>query len=181
MSLLIVEGPRKSGKTYLVNNQNIHPVFKFNFNENFSKWNLSKKSVDTHWFGLGKEVMLHELYKDSFIGKKETLVTDRGILTNSVWGVFQNRTSEEQARRDLKNFKKLGLLDGVTFIVIEGTWEEERKKDIWDEDDSRVEEERYLFKSFSLLLQDLGVNVIYFPNEFDESSLKRFNSLLKKY
>ena len=181
MSLLIVEGPRKSGKTYLINNQNVLPVFKFDFNDNFSKWSFPKQGESTHWFGLGKEVMLHELYKKSLVGDRKSLLIDRGILTNSVWGVFQNRITEDQAKNDLKNFKDLGLLDDVTFILIEGTWEEERKKDIWDGDDSRIEEERYLFKSFSLLLQDLGAKVMFFPNEFDKSSLERFNLLLKQY
>lgn len=180
MSLLIVEGPRKSGKTYLVNNQNKLPVFKFDFNKNFSKWNLSKNSENTHWMGLGKEIMLHELYHSSMLTHKNLLI-DRGILTNSVWGVFQNRISEEQSKKDLRNFKDLGFFKDVTFIVIEGTWEQERKKDIWDEDDSRIDEERYLFKSFSLFLQDIGVDIVFFPNEFNESSLKRFNLLLNNY
>jgi hypothetical protein len=181
MSLLIVEGPRKSGKTYLVNNQKIHPVFKFDFNDHFSKWKLGKQSEITHWFGLGKEVMLHELYQKSVISNNKTLVTDRGILTNSVWGIFQGRTTDKQARKDLKNFRDLGLFKNVTFIVVQGNWKKERKKDVWDEDDTRAEEEGYLFKSFSLLLQDLGVDVIFFPNEFDENSLERFNLLLNKY
>ena len=73
------------------------------------------------------------------------------------------------------------MFKNVTFIVVQGNWKKERKKDVWDEDDTRAEEEGYLFKSFSLLLQDLGVDVIFFPNEFDENSLERFNLLLNKY
>ena len=36
MPLIIVEGSRKSGKSYLVSKQSDFPVFKFDFNSNFS-------------------------------------------------------------------------------------------------------------------------------------------------
>jgi len=178
MSLLIVEGPRKSGKTYLVQNQDVYPVFKFPFNEVFSKWNPGRESKDTHWMGLGKEIMLHELYNQSQL-KEETLIVDRGILTNSVWGVFQKRIPLEQAIADLIKFSETGLLDNVVFLIIEGTWNESREKDIWDGDDVRIEEERRLFTQFSSLLQDLGHKVIVYPNHFDDESLKRFILTLK--
>ena len=173
MPLIIVEGARRSGKSYLVTEQDILPVFKFDFNSNFSLWDFEKKSQDIHWFGLGKEVMLHELDKSWFLGK---MIIDRGILTNSVWGVFQGRVTEEQAKKDLINFHKRGLLDKTKIILVDGEWPEKREKDIWDEDDARVEYERSLFTSFSLVLEELGVEVIHFTNNFDLDSLKRFKN-----
>jgi hypothetical protein len=101
MPLIIVEGSRKSGKSYLVSRQAQLPVFKFDFNSNFSVWSFEKQSEDIHWFGLGKEIMLHELNLSGFL---EDMVVDRGILTNSVWGVFQGRITKEQAEQDLINF-----------------------------------------------------------------------------
>jgi hypothetical protein len=59
MGLLLIEGNRKGGKSFLISKQNILPVFKFDFNSNFSTWDFGKQSEDIHWFGLGKEVMLH--------------------------------------------------------------------------------------------------------------------------
>lgn len=177
MPLLIVEGPRKSGKSYLISQQDTLPVFKFDFNENFSHWNFDRNSKDVHWFGLGKEIMLHELNNSGFLPK---MIVDRGILTNSVWGVFQRRVSEEQAKKDLVNFHKRGLFNDTSILLIEGNYKKERKKDMWDQDDSRQEEERRLFSSFSLLLQDLGVEINVFHNNMDLDSVIRFKTKISE-
>ena len=149
MPLLLVEGPRKSGKSYLISKQDTLPVYKFPFNENFSEWGFDKNGTSIHWFGLGKEIMLHELDVAGFIPK---MLVDRGILTNSVWGVFQKRISKEQAKSDLIKFYNRGLFEHTEIILVEGLFNEVRKKDIWDIDDNRREEEYSLFQSFSCLL-----------------------------
>ena len=177
MPLIIVEGSRKSGKSYLISKQTDFPVFKFDFNSNFSTWDFGKQSSDIHWFGLGKEVMLHELNSSGFL---KEMIVDRGILTNSVWGVFQGRITKEQAEQDLINFNKRGLFKNVRILVVEGEWDQKRSKDIWDEDDSRADEERSLFRSFSSLLKDLGVDVRSFTNNFDLESIERFKKEIRK-
>ena len=177
MPLIIVEGSRKSGKSYLISKQTDFPVFKFDFNSNFSTWDFGKQSEEIHWFGLGKEVMLHELNSSGFL---EKIIVDRGILTNSVWGVFQGRVTKTQAEQDLINFHKRGLFKNVRIIVVEGESGRSRTKDIWDNDDSRAEEERALFRSFSLLLKDLGVDIRSFTNNFDLESVVRFKNEIRK-
>jgi hypothetical protein len=152
------------------------PVFKFDFNSNFSAWNFEKQSEDIHWFGLGKEIMLHELNLSGFL---EDMVVDRGILTNSVWGVFQGRITKEQAEQDLINFHNRGLFKNTRIILVDGEWSENRTKDIWDEDDSRIQEEKALFLSFSLLLRNLGVDIRSFTNNFDLDSVERFKQEIK--
>ena len=177
MPLIIVEGSRKSGKSYLISKQTDLPVFKFDFNSNFSTWDFGKQSEEVHWFGLGKEVMLHELNSSGFLDK---MIVDRGILTNSVWGVFQGRVTKKQAEKDIINFNKRGLFRNTKIIVVQGQWSEKRTKDIWDQDDSRVEEERSLFTEFSLLLRDLGVDVKVFKNNFDLESVVRFKQEIRR-
>lgn len=178
MPLLIVEGSRRSGKSYLISKQTVLPAFKFPFNENFAHWNFDKHGTDIHWFGLGKEIMLHELDLNQHLPK---ILVDRGILTNSVWGVFQHRISEEKAKEDLIKFHKRGLFLKTEIILITGINKEIRKKDIWDADDDRVEEEISLFRSFTSLLVDLGVTIRFFPNFFDEESVTRFNEEISKF
>ena len=177
MPLIIVEGSRKSGKSYLISKQSDFPVFKFDFNSNFSVWDFGKQSEEIHWFGLGKEVMLHELNSAGFL---EEMIIDRGILTNSVWGVFQGRVTKKQAEQDLINFHKRGLFKNVRIVLVEGEWDQKRTKDVWDSDDSRIDEERSLFRSFSLLLRDLGVDVRTFTNNFDLESVVRFKNEIRK-
>jgi hypothetical protein len=121
--------------------------------------------------------MLHELNSSGFL---EEMIVDRGILTNSVWGVFQGRITKEQAEQDLINFNKRGLFKNVRILVVEGEWDQKRSKDIWDEDDSRADEERSLFRSFSSLLKDLGVDVRSFTNNFDLESIERFKKEIRK-
>jgi len=178
MPLLIVEGPRKSGKSYLISQQDSLPVFKFDFNSNFATWNFDKQGKDIHWFGLGKEVMLHELDNSGFLPK---MIVDRGILTNSVWGVFQKRITEKQAKNDLIKFYERGLFKRTRIILIEGQSKDKRTKDIWDQDDIRGEEEKSLFTSFSLLLRDLGVDVRTFTNNHDLDSVLRFKTDINKF
>jgi hypothetical protein len=177
MSLIIIEGSRKSGKTYLISQQDQFQVFKFPFNESFSKWEFGKKNSDIHWFGLGKEVMLHELNKEGFINK---IIVDRGILTNSVWGVFQGRITVEQAKSDLLNFYERGLFKDVNILIIEGNSKNDRIKDVWDEDDKRGEEERALFSMFSSFLKDLGVEINVFHNSMDFESVLRFKTKISE-
>jgi hypothetical protein len=178
MSLLLIEGARRSGKTYLVTRQNVLPVFKFDFNTNFSYWDFDKNGKEIHWFGLGKEIMLHELNVSGYLPK---MMVDRGILTNSVWGVFQNRISVEHAKNDLIKFHKRELFENTEILLIQGNPSEIRKKDIWDEDDSRREEENSLFLSFSSMLQDLGVKVRTFHNNFDNESINKFKEEINNF
>jgi hypothetical protein len=178
MSLILIEGSRKSGKSYLISKQNILPVFKFPFNENFSEWDFDKSGTNIHWFGLGKEVMLHELDNS---GKLPKMLVDRGILTNSVWGVFQRRISVQQAKTDLVNFYNRGLFSRTKIVLVEGLFNDVRKKDIWDSDDDRREEEYSLFQSFSLLLSDLGVTIHTFHNNFDNESINQFNKVINNF
>ena len=42
-------------------------------------------------------------------------------------------------------------------------------------------EETYLFHMFSDVLKDLGVDVINFTNEMDESSVARFKTIVKEF
>ena len=178
MSLLIIEGPRRSGKSHLSQIQGILPVFKFDFNTNFSLWNFSKQEDRIHWLGLGKEIMLHELDQSGYLPK---LLVDRGILTNTVWGVFQKRITIQEARKDLENFVQRGFFKGAKIVLVSGGSLNERSKDIWDEDDKRVPEETYLFHMFSDILKDLGVDVINFTNDMDESSVARFKTIVKEF
>ena len=175
MSLFVVEGARKSGKTYLVNSQDILPVFKFDFNGAFEGLGLPRNSDNTHYFGLGKEVMLHQLDNQKFIRNS---IIDRGIITNSVWGIFQNRVSMSEVESELDWAIKEGLLNTSSFIQIKGTFQGERTKDLWDTDESRLQEEKDLFEHFFKYVSDRGVKTHTFYNRFDDLSLDLFKRLI---
>lgn len=175
MSLFVIEGARKSGKTYLVNSQKNLPVFKFDFNGAFEGLGLPRNSENTHYFGLGKEVMLHQLDGQGLL---DNLMIDRGIITNSVWGIFQSRVTVSEVESELNWVIKERLLDSSAFIQIKGTFEGERTKDLWDADESRLQEEKDLFDYFFKYISNRGVRTFTFYNRFNDISLDLFNRLI---
>lgn len=177
MPIVLIEGPRKSGKSYLL--KDLNNVFKFDFLSSFVGLNLEQNSNNTHFFGLGKEIMLMQLNKDLFI--KDTLLIDRGIITNAVWGVLQNRISLDTAENQISWAINSNLFEGTSVILIEGTSTEERKKDLWDFADSMVEEEKALFQHFYKYIIERGVKGVIFRNNFDDESLHFFTEQIKLY
>ena len=187
MSLIVIEGARKSGKTFLINSQRILPTFKFQFNEAFSGLKLERDSADTHYLGLGKELMIHQLNRDGFLKEQfpigwmqstSSFMVDRGIISNTVWGVFQKRITLAQAEEQIKWIARSGLLQDSYFVAIEGTSVQERKKDMWDQDDSRIQEEIDLFNHFYKLMERLGYNIHRFMNNFNKESEQDFHNFL---
>jgi hypothetical protein len=177
MCLVIIEGARSSGKSYLISQQQELPVFKFDFNTNFSYWEFKKDSTELHWFGLGKEIMLHELKISLGLPK---MIIDRGILTNSVWGVLQKRISVRQAKKDLHNFNERGFFKGNKIVLINGNHKRPEGKDVWGDSRERILEEKYLFDMFFDFLQGIGVDIIKFENNIDNDSVNKFKNLIKK-
>lgn len=177
MSLIIVEGARKSGKSFLINSQRIYPVFKFDFNGAFSGLEFEKNSTDAHYLGLGKELMIQQLNHFGFFDYP--FIVDRGIITNTVWAVFQKRISMEKAKKELEWVVSTGILRNTDFVAIYGTSSESRTKDLWDEDDSRVNEEINLFEEIYHFLEQKGIKIHRFYNQFDRQSEETFNEFLK--
>jgi hypothetical protein len=176
MSLFVVEGSRKSGKTYFVNSQTWFPVFKFDFNSLYNSLKLPEKGKKTHHIGLGKELMIHQLNRDGFLSG---VMMDRGIITNSVWGILNGRVTEAQVFSEIDYMLTNGLFKNTIFFLILGTHPENRAKDVWDHMDERIPEEMDLFIKFFEYIGEKGVKTHTIKNEFDPSSLSDFQSLIK--
>lgn len=189
MSIIVVEGARRSGKSFLINSQKVLHSFKFDFNESFAELKMGKDSREVHYLGLGKELMLHQLNREGFLkddfstgfGKKSPVfIVDRGVISNCVWGVFQKRTTIKEAEENLRAMYRLGLMTDVYFIGVDGNSGEKREKDIWDEDDKRAEEERELFEHFYQFAKRLGNQVHRFQNNFNKESEEKFTKLIEE-
>jgi hypothetical protein len=176
MSLFVVEGSRKSGKTHFVNSQNWIPIFKFDFNGVYTSLDLPAKGDKTHHIGLGKELMVHQLNRDGFL---PNLMMDRGIITNSVWGILNGRVSKKSVLKELDYMLWNNLFKNSFFFIIEGTSQEERNKDVWDYMDEKIPEEAALFKEFGNYLLDRGVRIQTIENKFDPESLSNFQTIIK--
>jgi hypothetical protein len=176
MSLFVVEGSRKSGKTFFVNSQNWIPVFKFDFNGLYTSLNLPAEGEKTHHLGLGKELMVQQLNRDGFLPH---LIMDRGVITNSVWGVLNNRVKIRSVFDELDYMLEKDLFRNTVFFHIKGTSNEERSKDVWDYMDEKIPEERALFDQFFSYISAGGVKIFQVENKFDAESLASFQTIIK--
>lgn len=176
MSLFVIEGARKSGKTHFVSSQNWIPVFKFDFNGVYTSLNLPAEGEKTHNIGLGKELMVQQLNRDGFL---PDLMMDRGIITNSVWGILNNRISKKSVYNELNYMLDNNLFKDTFFFVITGTFKEDRKKDVWDYMDEKIPEENSLFLEFSEFLSEREVKIQIIENKFDAESLSNFQTIIK--
>jgi hypothetical protein len=178
MSLIIIEGARRSGKSFLIGAQRLYPVFKFDFNGTFSGLEFEKDSTDAHYLGLGKELMLQQL--NHFGMFDWPFIVDRGIITNTVWAVFQKRIPIEKAKKELDWVIRTGILRNTHFVAVQGTSQETRTKDVWDADDDRVQEEIDIFNEIYKFMEERGIKIHRFYNQFNLESAKEFNEFIKK-
>jgi hypothetical protein len=176
MSLFVIEGSRKSGKTFFVNSQNWIPVFKFDFNGVYTSLNLPSNGGKTHHIGLGKELMVQQLNRDGFL---PDLMMDRGIITNSVWGILNKRVTKKSVYKELDYMLDNNLFKNTFFFLITGTFPEKREKDVWDNMDEKIPEESLLFVEFTEYLIRKGVNIQIIENKFDAESLSNFQTIIK--
>lgn len=176
MSLFIIEGSRKSGKSHFVNSQTWIPVFKFDFNTIYNSLHLPPEGAKTHHIGFGKEVMIHQLNRDGFL---PDVMMDRGVITNSVWGILNKRVSKKSVYAELDYMLENSLFKNTFFFLILGSSQEKREKDVWDYMDERIPEETELFLEFSKYLLDKGVKITTIENKFDPESLSSFQTIIK--
>lgn len=176
MSLFIVEGARKSGKTFFVSSQNTFPVFKFDFNGVYTSLDLPSNGEITHGIGLGKELMIHQLNRDAFLSD---LIMDRGVITNSVWGILNKRVTKDNVYKELDYMIQNGLFKNSFFFYIHGTYQGDREKDVWDYMDKMIPQEIEIFEEILDYLSSAGVKINKIDNNFDMESLSKFQSMIK--
>lgn len=179
MPLILLEGPRNSGKTYLISKLS-YPTFKFDFTGVYGGLNLQADSPETHALGLGKEIMLHQLFHKGFLGKD--LVVDRGILTNQSWGLYQDRVEFNRIYSEIDFLYSEGYFNDVEIILINSDFPASirENKDHWDhlENDSERIKELQIFLKIADYMKEKGIKINRFKNNFDMESENRFLNLI---
>jgi len=175
--IILIEGARNSGKTFLVDKLESASKYKFPFPYWFDKLKLENNSKECHNFGLSKEILFHELNRDGFLGH---ICLDRGILTVLVWGVMEKRITIQESLEQLDLFISEGLFRNVKVLYVSGNNPIKREfKDFWN--DSDVEEEAKLYEIFFLALSrdPVGKNIEIhrIHNNFDPESINKFKEL----
>lgn len=176
--LVIFEGARNSGKTYLAQRASEHnkiPLYKFEFVKWFNDLNLKDESKETHLFALGKEVQLLQANRDGIL---DSIILDRGILTVLVWGVLSKRIDFDEATKELDLIMNSGLLKGCKIYYIHGDNpnKSDRNKDNWDFRDN-TSDEKFLYEKFiSHIIEKYpgsfeDFSIFTFENKFNETSI----------
>ena len=175
--LVIFEGSRNSGKTYLAQKASEHnnvQLYKFEFAKWFNELNLSDDSRESHLFALGKELQLLQANRDGIL---HSIILDRGFLTVLVWGILSKRISFDEAIEELNKIVHSGLLENCKVYYIHGDNpnKSERNKDNWDFRDN-TSDEKFLYEKLILHLLDVypsfdNFSICSFENKFDETSI----------
>lgn len=175
--LVIFEGARNSGKTYLAqraSEYNTIPLYKFEFVKWFNELHLEDTSRESHLFALGKELQLLQANRDGILNP---IILDRGFLTVLVWGVLSDRIDFDDSISQLDKIISSGLLDGCKVYYIHGDNpnKSDRNKDNWDFRDNSSDE-KYLYEKFIRYILETypsfdNFSIHSFENKFDESSI----------
>jgi len=172
--IILIEGARNSGKTFLVDKLENASKYKFPFPYWFDELNLQNDSRECHNFGLSKEILFHELNRDGFL---KHVCLDRGIFTVLVWGVMEERISLDEALNQLKLFINEGLFRNVKVIYVTGINPTKRGvKDFWSDENYENEAKLYEFFFSALSKDPMGKNfeINRVHNNFDLESIERF-------
>ena len=175
--LVIFEGARNSGKTYLAQKASEHnniSLYKFEFVKWFNELGLEDSSRESHLFALGKELQLLQANRDGILNP---IILDRGFLTVLVWGVLSKRIHFDEAIEQLDKIISSGLLKNCKVFYIHGDNPDKsnRNKDNWDFRDN-TSDEKTLYKKFIQHILDQypsfdDFSIYSFENKFDETSI----------
>lgn len=189
MSKLIqIEGARNCGKTFLVSQldtskYNIYKLpFANFFNECYAKHlhDDNKMSLNDRpelfYFTYGYDVTMLDLMMKEII--KTNIITDRGMLSNLVFGVQSKRITMTQACDSyLWLNERYGHCMETVFITgFNDRSDESRNKDSWHIYNRTATNELY-----EELIKTLDIPVLRFENYFDAESVEDFKMMMSHY
>jgi hypothetical protein len=192
MPLILIEGARHNGKTFLIENffkENKNPNVKY-YKFQFANWidELGMRDQETgpgvHYFSIANVLTILEL--NNSLLKHETLVFDRCIFSAYVWSIYRERMGQPRLLKELKVILENSLFQNIKVIYLnrdEGVAIQKRDKDYFGNfEDSSAESEIFerLFSEFAPFVMDQARNneFIRFTNKFDDESQLQFNKLL---
>jgi Cdc6-like AAA superfamily ATPase len=176
--IIIIEGSRTVGKTYLINSIEKHfKSYKYPFVDWFNTIYDNDMSNNTNkeifYLIFGQDTCLFDLYFKGLI--EGPLILDRGFLSNAVFGIQSNRIQLNEVITNLKwqlnkwpNLFKIVYIDSEPIIDI-------RNKDNWSLYDNEKTKEIY-----QTLFKELNLKVTNFYNNKDKQSITDFYNCIKK-
>lgn len=195
--MIIIEGPRNAGKTYLLeqflrNNPNKFFTYKFPFFDLYSVLGLEKELNAGTYFGYGKDLDLLELAKSNLL--PQNLLLDRGFVSNIIFAMIFRNAKEEDMTRYIEYIKETYKTVQIDIVYVEpseqGRTENNvalvRDKDVTEVDslnlsNAYLSDQIYQFK-YKWVLDQLklspNIHIHYVTNKFEESSVVEFENLI---
>lgn len=191
--IIILEGPRNSGKSFLLNE-----FFKQNTDPNieYYKWFLGdwiktlglqnrEQRGDVHYLSVGNILTIFDLMKDR---NDKIIVFDRALITAYVWANLRGRISKPQCDDELERILKSDSYQNIRTIYINPNpslieTKDTREKDFWDNLHTAKEEytayDDILLEQRHHLNDKKKKNYFYeFYNEYNTQSIESFVGLI---
>jgi|SRR3990172_93833 len=183
MALIIVEGCKNVGKSYLIDKLkgNGFHVYKWPFQEYFKKFiaqneeDTGKNSQSTFHFTASFDLTLLSLNREGILPFAPLLV-DRSFLSNIVLGVLQNRITEFEGKKYIDWLVQQKYLENIRIIYVDKVNKEQgrtEKKDNWEFLDYSAQSELFT-KFLDYLHKEHGIGYGRFVNKFDNESVGDF-------
>lgn len=189
--ILFIEGPRHSGKTFLIEkflescNDPRVEYYKFYFANHIKTLDLVGLDSDPslHYFSLGNIMTIMEMnqrpeYKDKI------WIFDRAIVSAYTWAVLRKRLTLEKAEAEFLTLLQTDLFSNSKTIVVTvsgQTADSGRTKDTWDGAHSTKEEQSLMAHFLELgkkqfLDSNKNNQISIMLNGFNEKSIESFVS-----
>lgn len=190
--IIFIEGPRHSGKTYLIEQfikANSDPrleYYKFYFANHVKTLDLVglDSTPALHYFSLGNIMTIMEMnlrpeYKD------KVWLFDRAIISAYTWATLRKRLSPEIAKKEYLSLLNSDLYKNckTVFVQVEGqTADTDRSKDTWDGAHSTQEELSHMAELIEigrdrLSNEKVGNSFSVTVNDFTQASVDKFNQI----
>lgn len=186
--IILVEGPRGSGKSHLVDQ-----FFEVNRSEDFiyykfefSNWleRLKLQSIEggpeVHYFSISNIITIFDVHSKFFADK--TIIMDRSILSAYVWSIFRDRVDVDILIREIKYILSHSIFKDSRILYVnkeDDNYHVKRKeKDIFDQYEDYSSEKNVYDNLIDILGLEKSKLFYRFNNKFDSVSEDRFNDLI---
>jgi len=192
--IVMIEGPRHCGKTYLLENffrTNANPdimYYKFAFAKYIEDLGIRdhETGAGVHYFSIANVMTILELNQTVF--KDKLLVFDRSIFSAYVWSIYRKRLDQDRLISEFKKILSSELYQNCYVIHIDrinSAKVSKREKDFFGNfEDYGTEwslfEKIYDETSEFVIDPKKNTNLIRFMNHFNEESLGDFNELINQ-
>jgi len=186
--IILVEGPRGSGKSHLVDR-----FFEVNRSEDFiyykfefSNWleRLKLQSIEggpeVHYFSISNIITIFDVHSKFF--RDKTVIMDRSILSAYVWSIFRDRVNSDKLIREIKSILSHNIFEDSKILYVnkeDSNYQIKRKeKDLFDQYENYSAEKNVYDNLIDLLGLGKSRLLYRFNNQFDSTSEDRFNDLI---